>query len=82
MSVAADPPPAPVASPCVDVCRIDEATGHCAGCLRTIDEIAEWAAASEEQQRHILAAIAQRRAALSPPPLAKGGRGGFNGRKP
>ncbi len=69
-------------SPCIDVCRMDPASRLCEGCLRTLDEIAEWAAASEEQQRHILAAIAQRRAALSPPPLAKGGRGDFNGRKP
>lgn len=68
-------------SPCIDVCRMDKASGLCEGCLRTLDEIAEWAAASEEQQRHILAAIAQRRAA-SLPPLKKGGRGGFNGREP
>ncbi|MBZ0132652.1 MAG: DUF1289 domain-containing protein [Rhodocyclaceae bacterium] len=52
-------------SPCIDVCRMDPASRLCEGCLRTIDEIAEWAAASEEQQRHILAAIAQRRARLA-----------------
>ncbi len=63
MSVAADPPPAPVASPCVDVCRIDEATGHCAGCLRTIDEIAVWSMLDDAAKRDVLAAVAQRRAA-------------------
>ena len=28
-------------SPCINVCRMDAATGWCAGCLRTIDEMAE-----------------------------------------
>ena len=35
--MSADPP-----SPCINVCRMDEATGWCAGCLRSIDEIAAW----------------------------------------
>ncbi len=29
-------------SPCVSVCRMDEAAGLCMGCLRTIDEIIAW----------------------------------------
>lgn len=29
-------------SPCVSVCRMDEAAGVCLGCLRTIDEIIAW----------------------------------------
>ena len=74
-------------SPCIDVCRMDPASGLCDGCLRTLDEIAAWSIASDEQQRQILAAIAQRRASLLPPltksplrpPLSKGGTGGFNG---
>jgi predicted Fe-S protein YdhL (DUF1289 family) len=60
---------------------MDAKSGLCEGCLRTVDEIADWAAAPDEKKRLILAALAQRRATLSPP-LAKGGRGGFNGRKP
>ena len=63
-------------SPCIDVCRMDKASGLCDGCLRTIDEIAAWAAATDEQQRLILAAIAARRASLSPP-FGKGGPGGI-----
>ena len=72
-------------SPCIDVCRMDPASGLCDGCLRTLDEIAAWSIASDEQQRQILAAIAQRRATLSPPfgkippppPFVKGGNGGI-----
>jgi predicted Fe-S protein YdhL (DUF1289 family) len=67
-----------VKSPCIDVCRMDANSGLCEGCLRTLDEIAGWAAATDDAKRLVLAAIAQRRAALLPP-LQKGGRGGFNG---
>ena len=31
-----------VASPCIDICRMDPVTGLCEGCARTIDEIAAW----------------------------------------
>jgi uncharacterized protein len=51
-----------VPSPCIDVCCMDAASGLCAGCLRTGEEIAGWAAAPDEQKRLILTAIAQRRA--------------------
>lgn len=30
----------PVASPCISVCKMDDARGLCLGCMRTIDEIA------------------------------------------
>jgi len=33
---------APIPSPCINVCRMDAATGLCEGCLRTIKEIAGW----------------------------------------
>ena len=29
-------------SPCIGVCRIDQATGWCRGCWRTLEEIADW----------------------------------------
>lgn len=55
------PARAPVASPCNNVCRIDEATGWCLGCWRTIGEIAAWAASTDDQRRAILAALPARR---------------------
>ena len=57
-----------VASPCIDVCRMDAQSGLCEGCLRTVDEIAGWAAAPDEKKRLILAAVAQRRARLDAAP--------------
>jgi uncharacterized protein len=50
---------APVASPCVDICRLD-ARGLCVGCRRTIEEITEWSRASEARRREILNDIARR----------------------
>ena len=29
-------------SPCIGVCKLDEDTGLCIGCARTVDEIAQW----------------------------------------
>jgi predicted Fe-S protein YdhL (DUF1289 family) len=43
----------PVASPCVDVCRLD-AHGLCVGCRRTMGEISEWPRASDARRREIL----------------------------
>ena len=51
-------PPA-VASPCVDVCRLD-AQGLCIGCRRTIGEIAEWSQASDARRLGILSALKTR----------------------
>ena len=31
-----------VASPCVNVCRMSDASGYCEGCRRSLDEIARW----------------------------------------
>ena len=50
-----------VESPCIDVCTMDETTGLCQGCWRSIEEISAWATASDETKRQILAAIAERR---------------------
>jgi len=53
-----------IASPCINVCRMDEATGLCEGCCRSIKEIAAWAAADDQEKSLILAAVAQRRLRL------------------
>ena len=47
-------------SPCNAVCRMDEASGLCAGCLRTIDEIAAWSTLPDAGRRAVWRAIAQR----------------------
>jgi predicted Fe-S protein YdhL (DUF1289 family) len=56
--------PAPVPSPCINICRMNEATGWCDGCLRTIDEIANWSLFDEATKRTVWDAIETRHAQL------------------
>jgi predicted Fe-S protein YdhL (DUF1289 family) len=58
----------PVPSPCISVCAIDQVTGLCAGCLRTLDEIVAWSVLADEDKRAVWAALAGRRATLSGAP--------------
>jgi predicted Fe-S protein YdhL (DUF1289 family) len=51
-----------VASPCVSVCVIDAPSGLCAGCYRTLGEIAAWIDLSSDERRALLAVLAERRA--------------------
>ena len=44
---------APVPSPCINVCRMDKASGWCEGCLRTIDEIASWSTYDDSTKRAV-----------------------------
>jgi len=43
-----------VASPCIDVCRMNPSTGLCDGCFRTIDEIAGWSSFDDTQKAALL----------------------------
>ncbi|BCF87147.1 DUF1289 domain-containing protein [Paraburkholderia sp. PGU16] len=44
---------APVPSPCINVCRMNRSTGLCEGCLRTIDEIANWSSFDDAAKRAV-----------------------------
>lgn len=59
------PQPVSLASPCVNICRMDQSTGWCVGCARTIREISNWSAKPAEERRAILAALPPRKAALA-----------------
>lgn len=50
-----------VVSPCVNVCRMDAATGWCEGCLRTLDEIGAWSVLGDAGKHAVWAALAPRR---------------------
>jgi len=49
-----------VPSPCISVCKMDERTGLCQGCLRSIDEIRRWGNADATNKRQIWAEIERR----------------------
>ena len=51
-----------IPSPCTKVCAIDAATGWCAGCLRTIDEIAAWGSCDNAAKLAVLRRLPARRA--------------------
>jgi predicted Fe-S protein YdhL (DUF1289 family) len=68
--VAAQAPGAPIPSPCNNICRIESATGLCAGCLRSIDEIAAWAGLGEDGRRTVWQRLGVRAATLVAPPGA------------
>lgn len=51
-----------VPSPCINVCRMDSASGLCEGCLRTIDEIVAWGTMDDDGKRTVWQRLEQRRA--------------------
>jgi predicted Fe-S protein YdhL (DUF1289 family) len=53
--------PDAVASPCVSVCVMLPEAGVCAGCFRTLDEIAAWSMLDVTGRRAVLAALPARR---------------------
>jgi predicted Fe-S protein YdhL (DUF1289 family) len=53
-----------VASPCVDVCRMDAKSGYCEGCRRTLEEIASWSKYTATEKRAVLALLPARKQAL------------------
>ena len=62
--MSARAPTSGVASPCTSVCRLDDASGLCVGCARTLDEIASWSVLDDDARRAIVAALPARRARL------------------
>jgi predicted Fe-S protein YdhL (DUF1289 family) len=68
MSAIADFDPASdqgdVPSPCINVCSMNPHSGLCEGCLRTIDEIAEWSTASQDRKRAVWLEIKRRQVEL------------------
>lgn len=53
--------PLAVASPCINLCQMDEVSGLCRGCFRTLEEIAGWSRTANDDKLLILAAVDQRR---------------------
>lgn len=53
-------PPPKMETPCVKNCTIDEASGLCCGCFRTLDEIAMWGGYSPDERRAIMATLPMR----------------------
>ena len=52
-----------VASPCIDICRMNPVRGLCEGCLRTREEIARWRSMDDAGRLEVLDRIEARRLA-------------------
>ena len=52
-----------VESPCTRECRVDQVSGYCIGCLRTLREISYWASYTPAEQRRVMTFIETRRIA-------------------
>ena len=59
-----------IASPCNKVCVMNEATGLCRGCYRTLDEIARWGTLSDEERAAVFAELPARRADAADAPVS------------
>ncbi len=53
-----------IETPCDKICILDDASGLCRGCGRSLDEIARWSAYSDAERTRVMADLPQRFAAL------------------
>lgn len=51
-----------VMSPCIGICAIDDTTGLCQGCFRTLEEIQGWWDMPVNAQKALLTTLEQRQA--------------------
>jgi uncharacterized protein len=49
-----------IPSPCINICKMDAASGLCQGCFRTLDEIAAWSGIDDPARARILDEVAKR----------------------
>ncbi|MBX5167079.1 MULTISPECIES: DUF1289 domain-containing protein [unclassified Rhizobium] len=47
-------------TPCIHLCSLEPATGFCAGCGRTLQEIGSWVSYSDTERRGIMALLPAR----------------------
>lgn len=49
-----------IASPCVNICQLDETGRWCMGCGRSLSEIANWSSRTDTQKRAIIQQLSER----------------------
>ena len=60
-----------IESPCILVCVIEPASGHCYGCGRTRDEITDWSNYSNQQRSDLMPVLPERVSKLERKPRRK-----------
>jgi len=56
---------ASIETPCIRICVVHPSSGLCAGCGRSLDEIARWIGLGNDERGRIMAQLPQRLAAMS-----------------
>ncbi len=51
-------------SPCIGVCSMDDLTGFCQGCYRTMEEIQQWWDLDSDQKKEVVHKATEREANL------------------
>jgi uncharacterized protein len=49
-----------VSTPCIKICTMDARTGLCAGCGRTLEEIARWGSMTESERLRVMQSLPAR----------------------
>ena len=62
-------PPAPIKTPCVQVCIVDGESSLCLGCFRTLAEIARWSRLSAAEREAIMDDLPSRQSLIRPEKL-------------
>ncbi|MBD3220333.1 DUF1289 domain-containing protein [bacterium] len=55
-------------TPCIGVCELEDRTGLCRGCQRTLTEIATWGQMDPDHRRAVLDELPRRRGGRQTPP--------------
>lgn len=58
------PDMATIETPCIKVCIVDQQSGRCIGCARTLSEIAGWTGFSDNERVRIMAELPGRAEAM------------------
>lgn len=54
-------------TPCIAVCSVEDETGFCRGCFRTMKEITQWKQYSDSTREDIMKKLPERRPLLRDP---------------
>ena len=49
-----------VSSPCIGVCSVDDLSGLCVGCFRSMDEISQWWDMNDAERNKVMSQLADR----------------------
>jgi predicted Fe-S protein YdhL (DUF1289 family) len=58
-----------ISTPCIKICAIDQVSRLCAGCGRSLEEIARWGAMTEAQRQDVMRVLPERLRAAGLNPL-------------